>query len=195
MHFSSYLFHEHWKNISNLSNNRISINSAYDKKIYSQNFIILNKDNNISNNNTYNINKSKNKIPITKKGIKSFLKVNNNCLYENKSADKKSNIQKNIKSVKIGNKQTCSDKKEDINDSDDEGIINKVKNFGKINEMNIFENKENINMNKMENHYLNDKSTITSRSNYSCSILESIEVIPSINKNKILSPAHKKYFS
>ena len=188
-------FNTNNNNISNLSNNRISINSAYAKKIYSQNFIILNKDNNISNNNTYNINKSKNKIPITKKGIKSFLKVNNNCLYENKSTDKKSNIQKNIKNVKIGKKQTCSDKKEDINDSDDEGIINKVKNFGKINEMNIFENKENINLNKMENHYLNDKSTITSRSNYSCSILESIEVIPSINKNKILSPAHKKYFS
>ena len=181
-------------NISKISNNRISIHSAYAKKIYSHNFIIVNKDNNISNN-TYNINKTKNKIPITKKDIKSFVKINNNCLKENKSPNNKISIQKNIKSVKIENKLICSDKKEDINDSDDEGTINKVKNFENIHEMNFCDNKENINVNKKIDYNINEQSTITSRSNHSYSILESIEVIPSINKNKILSPAHIKYFS
>ena len=156
---------------------------------------MFNKDNNVSDN-LINNNTNKNKIPVSKKGIKSFWEMNNNILDNNKSDDKNNKIQKNIKDIEIKNKQSINDKIEDINDSDDEGIINKVKSFEANHENNLNENKENINMNnKIGNSNICDKSTITCHSNHSYSVIESIEVIPSINKNNIFSCAHKKYFS
>ena len=159
--------------------------------------IIVNKDNNVVNNFTDNIKIiNRSKIPVAKKCIKSFEQINNNYLDKNKNDDKNNNIQKNIQNTKIKNKQNINDKMEDINDSDDDGIINKVKNFGDISEIDIDENKENININKkIENYNIYDKSTITSHSNHSYSVIESIEAIPSMNKNNIFSYAHKKYFS
>ena len=184
-------------NNSKLSNNLITTNSVYTKKVYSQNLIIVNKDNNVVNNFTDNIKIiNRSKIPVSKKCIKSFEQINNNYLDKNKNDDKNNNIQKNIQNTKIKNKQNINDKMEDINDSDDDGIINKVKNFGDISEIDMDENKENININKkIENYNIYDKSTITSHSNHSYSVIESIEAIPSMNKNNIFSYAHKKYFS
>jgi len=86
---------------------------------------------------------------------------------------------------------------EDINDSDDDGVINNVNNFNsKDNFKNINENKENINNNMI--NYINKKiinPTLTSNSIHSYSIIDSTEFFPSINKNNIFSNAHKKYFS
>ena len=121
---------------------------------------------------------------------------NNNILDNNKNDDKNNKIQKNIKNTEIKDNQNINDKIEDINDSDDEGIINEIKNFEANHENNLVENKENINMNNKKGNYnICDKSTITCHSNHSYSVIESIEVIPSMNKNNIFSYAHKKYFS
>ena len=192
----------HFNTNNNINNSKLSnninintTNSVYTKKVYPQNFIMFNKDNNVSDN-LINNNTNKNKIPVSKKGIKSFWEMNNIILDNNKSDDKNNKIQKNIKDIEIKNKQSINDKIEDINDSDDEGIINKVKSFEANHENNLNENKENINMNnKIGNSNICDKSTITCHSNHSYSVIESIEVIPSINKNNIFSCAHKKYFS
>ena len=180
-----------------VSNNLNSTNSVYTKKVYSQNSIIVNKDTNISNNFTDNIKViNKSKIPISKKCIKFFEESYNNNLDNNNNNEKKNKIQKNIQNIEIKNEQNINNKIEDINDSDDEGIINKVKNFGVISEVNINENKENININKkIENYDIYDKASITLNTNHSYSVIESIEVMPSMNKNNIFSYAHKKYFS
>ena len=174
--------------ISKLSNNLNSSNSVYTKKIYSQNFIIMNKDNNISHN-VHNI--TKGKIPFSNKGNKSFRDKDNNIM------DKKKCIQKDIKNIEIKDKENYYNNKEDINDSDDDGIINKVKNLENENDDYFKENKENIVINKIIENYNknNDKSTITNNSNHSYSVIESNEYTPSINKNNIFSFAHKKYFS
>ena len=185
-------FNTNNNNNSKISNNLNTANSIYAKKIYSQNLIIVNKDNNITNTN-------KNKIPIANKHIKSFGDINNKNFEKKKSLDKNINIQKNIKNIEIKNVNSYNDKNEDINDSDDDGIINKVNNFWGTSEIEINENKENINMNninKIKNNYnINDKSTLTNISNHSYSVIDSIEFLPSVNKNNIFSYAHKKYFS
>ena len=182
-------FNTNNNNNSKISGNLNTTNSIYAKKIYSQNLILVNKDNNMTNTN-------KNKIPIANKNIKSFGEINNINFDKKKSFDKNTNIQKNIKNIEIKNVNNYSDRNEDINDSDDDGIINKVKNFGGTSEIYIKENKENINMNKrLQKYNINDKSTISNASNHSYSIIESIEFIPTMNKNNIFSYAHKKYFS
>ena len=182
-------FNTNNNNNSKISGNLNTTNSIYAKKIYSQNLILVNKDNNMTNTN-------KNKIPIANKYIKSFGEINNINFDKKKSFDKNTNIQKNIKNIEIKNVNNYSDRNEDINDSDDDGIINKVKNFGGTSEIYIKESKENINMNKILQKYnINDKSTISNASNHSYSIIESIEFIPTMNKNNIFSYAHKKYFS
>ena len=191
----------HFNTNNNINNSKLSnninanaSNSVYTKKVYPQNFIMFNKDNNISDNCINNTNK--NKIPVSKKSIKSFLENNNIILDNNKNDDKNNKIQKNIKNTEIKDNQNINDKIEDINDSDDEGIINEIKNFEANHENNLVENKENINMNNKKGNYnICDKSTITCHSNHSYSVIESIEVIPSMNKNNIFSYAHKKYFS
>ena len=172
-------------NNSKISNNLNSTNSVYTKKVYSQNLLIYNKDNNISNIN-------KNRIPVANRYIQSFGEISNDLLDKNKFLEKNNKILTNIKKTKIKNIYNNNDK----NDSDDDGIINKVKNFGDNHEFNLKENKENIDTNKkIENADINDNSNITSRSNHSYSVIESIEIIPSMNKNNIFSNAHKKYFS
>ena len=183
-------------NNSKMSNNANSTNSVYTKKIYTHNLMIVNKDNNICNNYNTNIFKINNKIPKANKSFKSFSEINNNILEKKKKFDINNRIQKNIQKIKLENISDFNDKKEDINDSDDDGIINKVKNFGDNHEFNLKENKENIDTNKkIENADINDNSNITSRSNHSYSVIESIEIMPSMNKNNIFSYAHKKYFS
>ena len=179
-------------NNSKISNNINTTNSIYAKKIYSQNLIIVNKDNNITNTN-------KNKIPFANKCIKSFGEINNINFEKKKSLDKNINIQKNIKNIEIKNVNSYNDKNEDINDSDDDGIINKVNNFLGTSEIENNENKENINMNNInkikKDYNINDRSTISNISKHSYSVKDSIEFIPSVNKNNIFSYAHKKYFS
>ena len=176
-------------NNSKISNNLNSTNSVYTKKIYSQNLLIYNKDNNISNIN-------KNRISQANRYIQSFGEMSNDILDKNKFSEKNSKIQKNIKNTKIRNINNNNNKNEDINDSDDDGIINKVKNFGEISDKKYKENKENINViNILEKNKINDNNPLTNRSNHSYSVKESIEIIPSTNKNNIFSNAHKKYFS
>ena len=175
-------------NNSKNSNNLNSSNSIYTKKIYSQNIFIYNKDNNISNINN-------NRIPVANRNIQSFGEMSNDILDKNKFFEKNIKIQKNIKNIEIKNISN-NNKNEDINDSDDDGIINKVNNFGEISDKKYKDNKENINMNNiLEKNDINDNNPITNRSNHSYSVRESIEIIPSMNKNNIFSNAHKKYFS
>ena len=185
-------FNTNNNNNSKISNNINTTNSIYAKKIYSQNLIIVNKDNNMTNTN-------KNKIPVSNKCIKSFGEINNINFEKKKSLDKNINIQKNIKNIEIKNVNSYNDKNEDINDSDDDGIINKVNNFLGTSEIENNENKENINMNNInkikKDYNINDKSTISNISKHSYSVIDSIEFIPSVNKNNIFSYAHKKYFS
>ena len=151
-------FNTNNNNNSKISNNINTTNSIYAKKIYSQNLIIVNKDNNMTNTN-------KNKIPVSNKCIKSFGEINNINFEKKKSLDKNINIQKNIKNIEIKNVNSYNDKNEDINDSDDDGIINKVNNFLGTSEIENNENKENINMNNInkikKNYNINDKSTIS----------------------------------
>ena len=176
-------------NNSKISNNLNSTNSVYTKKIYSQNLLIYNKDNNISNIN-------KNRIPVANRYIQSFGEISNDLLDKNKFLEKNNKILTNIKKTKIKNIYNNNDKNEDINDSDDDGIINKVKNFGEISDKKYKENKENINViNILEKNKINENNPLTNRSNHSYSVIESIEIIPSMNKNNIFSNAHKKYFS
>ena len=175
-------------NNSKISNNLNITNSIYTKKIYSQNLLLYNKDNNI-----FNINK--NRIPVASRYIQSFGEMSYNIPDKNKDINKKSKIQKNIKNIEIKNINSYNDKNEDINDSDDDGIINKVKNFGEISDKKYKENKENITNNIIEKNNINDNNPNTNRSNHSYSVRESIEIIPSMNKNNIFSNAHKKYFS
>ena len=176
-------------NNSKIYNNLNTTNSIYTKKIYSQNLFLYNKDNNI-----FNINK--NRIPVASRYIQSFGEMNYNIPDKNKDINKKSKIQKNIKNIEIKNLNSYNDKNEDINDSDDDGIINKVKNFGEISDKKYKENKENINTNNiLEKYNINDNNPLTNRSNHSYSVRESIEIIPTMNKNNIFSNAHKKYFS
>ena len=176
-------------NNSKISNNLNSTNSVYTKKVYSQNLLIYNKDNNISNIN-------KNRIPVANRYIQSFGEISNDLLDKNKFLEKNNKILTNIKKTKIKNIYNNNDKNEDINDSDDDGIINKVKNFGEISDKKYKENKENINViNILEKNKINENNPLTNRSNHSYSVIESIEIIPSMNKNSIFSNAHKKYFS
>ena len=176
-------------NNSKISNNLNSTNSVYTKKVYSQNLLIYNKDNNISNIN-------KNRIPVANRYIQSFGEISNDLLDKNKFLEKNDKILTNIKKTKIKNIYNNNDKNEDINDSDDDGIINKVKNFGEISDKKYKENKENINViNILEKNKINENNPLTNRSNHSYSVIESIEIIPSMNKNNIFSNAHKKYFS
>ena len=193
-------FNANNNNNSKSSNIINSINSVYTKKKYSQNLILVNKDNNIFTNcNNYNNklnNMNNNKIPLTKKSIKSSGENNANISEKMKFIDSHNKIQKDILSIEIQNVLSNSNNKEDINDSDDDGIINQAKNFGGKSSIYEKENKENININtKIDNYALNDNGNITGRSNHSYSVIESIEVIPSMNKNSIFSFAHKKYFS
>ena len=177
-------------NNSKISNNLNTTNSIYTKKVYSQNLLIYNKENSL-------FNKNKNRIPVANRYIQSFGEMNyNNILDKNKEEEKNNKIQKNIKNIEIKNLNSYNDRDEDINDSDDDGIINKVKNFGDINDIKNNENKENINFNNiLIKDKIIDNNPITNRSNHSYSVIESIEVIPSMNKNNIFSNAHKKYFS
>ena len=176
-------------NNSKISNNLNSTNSVYTKKVYSQNLLIYNKDNNISNIN-------KNRIPVANRYIQSFGEISNDLLDNNKFLEKNNKILTNIKKTKIKNIYNNNDKNEDINDSDDDGIINKVKKFGEISDKKYKENKENINViNILEKNKINENNPLTNRSNHSYSVIESIEIIPSMNKNNIFSNAHKKYFS
>ena len=172
-------------NFSKTINNLNLTNSIYTKKNFSQNFMKVNKEN-LGKNNIKKQNKSlnnnninKNKIPVSNKCIKSFSEINNNI------------IEKKIKNIKIKDIPKNKKNDENINDSDDDGILNRVNNFEHTTKINNNENnKENICQN------IEDKSTIImNNSVHSYSIIDSIEFLPSINKNCIFSFAHKKYFS
>ena len=171
-------------NFSKITNNLNLTNSIYTKKNNSQNLMRPNKEN--LGNNNINKNKSaniKNKIPISNGNTKSFLEKNN-------ILDKNQIIEKKIKNIEINNNKN----KEDINDSDDDGILNNINNFEKTYNLNKQKYKENI-LHNIQRDNMNDDSTITNNSVHSYSIIDSIEFIRSINKNNIYSYAHKKYFS
>ena len=198
-------------NFERTKNNSKILNSShtiYIKKNYSQNLILNNNPeaNEVNNNDDDTLVE----IPLSKKCIKS----------------KGKNINKNIKEFEINNMNLnlkCNKKassfclnpklkfnipyerntdknsnEEDINDSDDDGIINIVNNFrDKFKDVN---NKENINIlsnNIIDNdsNSKSNRSTITNHSIHSYSVVDSVESFPSIHKNNIFSNAHKKYFS
>ena len=142
---------------------------------------IKSKDKNVNKNiKEYEINNLNLNLKCNKKASSFCLnpKLKFNIPYE-KNIDKNSN-------------------EEDINDSDDDGIINIVNNFrDNFKDVN---NKENINIlnNNIINNDSNSKSnrsTITNHSVHSYSVVDSVESFPTVHKNNIFSNAHKKYFS
>ena len=206
-------------NTNNISNNLSFINnnsyiasnqnieknknhSTYSIKNYSRNKNsqnLINNNENIKNRNVIF------EIPINNKCIKSYRDFNEFDNNSNSNINMSNNIEEiEIKNL-ICNKRDKSSSfcikvkhEEDINDSDDDGVINKVNNFSsKDNLKEIIENKENIN-NNLINTDINNKlnrSTITSRTVHSYSVIDSTEFIPCVHKNNIFSNAHKKYFS
>ena len=201
---SYYNTHNISNNLSFINNNSfICSNSYYEKKKN----VSISKNTNVYNKKNLIINKEEKsngniilEIPINSKSIKSGelsdMDMNSNrnrSIEEIEIKNLKCNQREKSSSIYLNTK--CNE--EDINDSDDDGVINNVNNFNsKDNFKNINENKENINNNMID--YINKKiinPTLTSNSIHSYSIIDSTEFFPSINKNNIFSNAHKKYFS
>ena len=201
---SYYNTHNISNNLSFINNNSfICSNSYYEKKKN----VSISKNTNVYNKKNLIINKEEKsngniilEIPINSKSIKSGelsdMDMNSNrnrSIEEIEIKNLKCNKREKSSSIYLNTK--CNE--EDINDSDDDGVINNVNNFNsKDNFKNINENKENINNNMI--NYINKKiinPTLTSNSIHSYSIIDSTEFFPSINKNNIFSNAHKKYFS
>ena len=181
-------------NTNNISNNLSFINNNNSFIGSKKNYIILNSEENYNNAIL--------EIPANSS---KFSEINENI---NNTNSNMSNFieQIEIKNLKCNKREKASSfcessnhNAEDINDSDDEGIINMVNNFSsKDNFKDVdINNKENINKN-INNVYINNKlnkSSITTHSVHSYSVVDSIEFCPNIHKNNIFSYAHKKYFS
>mgnify|MGYP002624458500 CR=1 FL=1 len=197
-------------NFEKTKNNTKILNSShtiYIKKNYSQNLIM----NNNAETNEDNVNDDTIKeIPVKKGYIKSKDKNVNKNIKEYEINNLNLNLKCNKKAssfcfnpklkINIPNERNIdkNNNEEDINDSDDDGIINIVNNFrDKFRDIN---NKENINI--MNNNVINNdsnsksnRSTITNHSVHSYSVVDSVESFPTVHKNNIFSNAHKKYFS
>ena len=196
---NSYIGPNHYleKNKNQSFNSKIlnSSNPIYTKKNYSQNII---SNNEVSNNCKVIL-----EIPVNNKCMKLFGKLNENEINNINLSNSIEEIK--IKNLKCNKREKSSSfcyntkfNEEDINDSDDDGVINNVKhiiNHTKNNFKDFIKNKENINKNIINDDNKLNKSTITSRSNHSYSVIESSEFFQSIHKYNIFSNAHKKYFS
>ena len=183
-------------NTNNLSNNLSFINNNSfigSKKNISQNIILNSEENfsniimekNINNNKFGETSENENYINSNRSNFIEQIEINNlKCNKREKASSFCQSINHNS---------------EDVNDSDDEGIVNMVNNFNSKDNFKeeYIDNKENINTN-INNAYINNKlnkSTITTHSVHSYSVIDSLELFPSIHKNNIFSNAHKKYFS
>jgi serine/threonine protein kinase len=206
-------------NTNNISNNLSFINNTsylgYNQNIEkNKNHSTYSIKNYSKNKNSQNINinnednKNRNdifEIPINNKCVKSYRELKE---FDNNS-NSNINMSNNIEEIEINNlicnkreksSSFCINIKheEDINDSDDDGVINKVNNLNsKDNLKEINKNKENIDKNLINKDVNNksNRSTITSRSVHSYSIIDSTEFLPCVHNNNIFSNAHKKYFS
>jgi len=191
-------------NFERTKNNSKILNSShtiYIKKNYSQNLIMNNNPE--ANEDNTNDDDTIVEIPLSKKYIKSkdkkaeFNNININWKCNKKASSFCLNpkLKFNIHYERNNDKNS---NEEDINDSDDDGIINIVNNFrDKFKDVN---NKENINI--LSNNFINNdsnsksnRSTITNHSVHSYSVVDSVESFPTVHKNNIFSNAHKKYFS
>jgi len=181
-------------NFERTKNNSKILNSShtiYTKKNYSQNLIMNNAETNEDNiNKVININKNVKEYEINNLNLNLNLKCNKKASSFCLNPKLKFNVgyERNIDN---------NSNEEDINDSDDDGIINIVNNFrDKFKDGN---NKENVNiLNNIINNDSSSKSnrsTITNHSVHSYSVVDSVESFPTVHKNNIFSNAHKKYFS